>query len=103
MFTPILQKMIQIDEHIHETSTWMAWNRHQLMIHLEPNWPLFFWDLQPSKKKAQNSNQNKGPHLGSRQMGVSKIGVPQIGCFIMENPIKMDDLGVPAFKEPPKY
>ena len=21
----------------------------------------------------------------------------------MENPIKMDDLGVPAFKEPPKY
>ena len=26
-----------------------------------------------------------------------KIGVPQNGWFIIENPIKVDDLGVPQF------
>ena len=28
-----------------------------------------------------------------------KIGIPQNGSFIVENPINMDDLGVPLFSE----
>ena len=39
-----------------------------------------------------------GPFLGDVQMGVSK----NKGTPIMENPIKMDDLGIPLFLETPK-
>ena len=38
--------------------------------------------------------------LGIAHMGISKR-VPQNGWLIMENPIKMDDLGVPLLTETP--
>ena len=42
---------------------------------------------------------SKRPYMG----GNPKIGVPQNGWFIMENPIKLDDLGVPLFSETSIY
>ena len=40
-------------------------------------------------------SQSRSPACDGHIWGSPKMGVPQNGCFIRENPIKMADLGVP--------
>ena len=66
----------------------MEWEKH-----LYQNLPHTGCQLNPQKMV-------NGPLLGTI-WGFPKIVVPQNGWFTEENPIKMEDLGVPPFKETP--
>ena len=57
----------------------------------------------PSQVPRRFKEAEEDKRLRTVSWSKIKIGVPQNGWFIMDNPIKMDDLGVPLFLETPNW
>ena len=49
---------------------------------------------------SSNMMPSETNHTLNHHMEVSKMEVPQNGWFIMENPMKIDDLWYPHFRKP---
>ena len=57
----------------------------------------------PTFQVSQSYWQLKNGKTSLQDVGVSKNNAPKWMVKIMENPLKMDDLGVPLFLETPMY
>ena len=89
----VAQVKLHFDSHV---EVWISnsWNSRGGAIFFQQTF------CQKNKQTAMDCRNTHG--WWGVDMDVSKIGVPQNGWFIIENPIKMDDLGVfPLFLETP--
>ena len=67
-----------------------------------PEKPHHLWQLSTNRSWIRDLGMMMVNLPGIKHMGVSKNrGTPKWIVYFMENPIKMDDLGVPLFLETP--
>ena len=72
-----------------------------MFIEIRHHQPVVAWRLM-SRPRVSFVRSSTGAWLINFDIWVfPKIGVLQNGWFVMESPIKMDDLGVPLFLETP--
>ena len=65
--------------------------------------PTFFGPPRIADETKPGNETNGSIDYRSSKWVFPKIGIPQNGWFMMENPIKIYDLGVPLFSETSKW
>ena len=94
------------------SSVKVAAKRHKNLIQvavrgvhwLRPSSPSSHFEVTKRKSNLpHNTSRKSRVSGGTGEMGCPSMGVPQNEWSIMENPMKLDGLGVPPFLETPKY